>query len=190
MSRSASRAFDRAGSEAHAAASPQVAAATPATAVLSALATHELPSAPATTREAKRPIGEPVVPEMASTEPEQRIGVVIRRETAEFTMPASEARLPREMFASALRQANQLATATSPVVQGETTTPVIAPNLPPPLPLQPAGVPAIAIAQAQSFELEPIADEIEVEAEPLFAEPEIDIHFDAISRRFRPTAAE
>ena len=53
-----------------------------------------------------------------------------------------------------------------------------------------SGVPAIAIAQAQSFELELIADEIEVEAEPLFAEPEIDIHFDAISRRFRPTAAE
>ena len=185
------RVFDKASGEVpaapHAVTAPVAA---PTGAVPTQLPAREAPNASATALDAVRPISAAVVAELASAEPDQRIGVVIRRETAEFTMPASEARLPREMFASALRQANHLATATSPVVQDETTTPVIAPSLPPPLPLHPAGVPANAIAQAQSFELEPVADEIEVEAEPLFAEPEIDIHFDAISRRFRPTAAE
>ena len=117
-----------------------------------------------------------VVEPMRITEAEPRIGVVLRRETAEFTMPASEATLPHHLFAAGFRQVAE---------QSQTAMPALI--------AAPVAAEAEVAAETRdaSYDLEPIDFEADAaEPQSLFDEPEIDIHIDAISRRFRPTAAE
>ena len=122
-----------------------------------------------------------------------RIGVVFRRETAEFTLPASEA------MPGALLQARTLLHGAEADVarnsdHAEIDVPATTPReaeptgaaLPPPQIAQPT-------APSPRFELEPEITSEDDDTDgtgyaeaPLFAEPEIDIHIDAISKRFSP----
>lgn len=115
---------------------------------------------------------------VAGAETEPRIGVVLTRETAEFTVPASEAALPPAFRASIAA-----------------TAPAAGPILPPPLPQASAAiaaalVPAAADAVANANTAGAAVDDETRDEDVLFTEPEIDIAVDAISRRFRPTPSE
>lgn len=104
--------------------------------------------------------------------PEQRIGVVLRRETAEFTLPVSEAALPGALLQGQLDFIGGVSGAgrQQPLLE----TPEAKPH---------------AIAERELS----VADAAEVDAaeEPaLFCEPDIEIRVDDISRRFRPTTTQ
>ncbi|MGD9669267.1 MAG: hypothetical protein AB7U75_09430 [Hyphomicrobiaceae bacterium] len=104
--------------------------------------------------------------------PERRIGVVLRRETAEFTLPVTEATLPGALLRG---QFDLIGGSPSEVDQQ--------PLLPHPEAIQTA-VPVSETAPADTTNAT-------AEDEPtLFTEPDIEIRVDDISRRFRPSAAE
>ncbi len=133
---------------------------------------------------------------------EPRVGIIVRRETAEFTMPVTEATLPGALLAAklgamatgsgivaALASARMLgdgvgAAPNSAVANAPAIEPVA--QLPPPLPTTPAKT---SNAGATYLDLEPL-DLDDEEPQPLFAEPDVDIRVADISRRFRPSAAE
>ena len=112
--------------------------------------------------------------------PPHRIGVVLRRETAEFTLPVTEASLPAAMTSGDLAKL---------VLDAEAMPPQL--NAPGARIIEPAG----ALQSVGNTEFASGADDLEQDASeeehmPLFEEPDIDIRIDDISRRFRPTAGE
>ena len=122
-----------------------------------------------------------------SNAPERRIGVVLRRETAEFTLPVTEASLPNAFLAGHL-EAREDTNAALPMPDetGGEVLPVPAP-----------GTAAEALETGDAVDVVEVVDAIPVlddthddDPPALFEEPDIDIRIDAISRRFRPTAAE
>ncbi|MCB1521502.1 MAG: hypothetical protein KDJ37_13120 [Hyphomicrobiaceae bacterium] len=160
------------------------------------------PDVPPSARAGSAPSAQlpPELPRMTETYPHHagesagsRIGVVFRRETAEFTLPASEA------MPGALLQARTLLHGAEADVarnsdNAEIDVPATTPReaeptgaaLPPPQIAQPT-------APSPRFELEPEITSEDDDTDgtgyaeaPLFAEPEIDIHIDAISKRFSP----
>lgn len=110
-----------------------------------------------------------------------RIGVILRRESAEFTLPASEARIPDAL----LRGDLDLLEGVSKSVK---TTPAltVAANVAPAIAL--AGIQTLPDANEALSEADPDFDEDD--PEPLYDEPDIEIHVEDITRRFRPPAAE
>ncbi len=120
------------------------------------------------------------------TKPEARIGVVLRRETAEFTLPVTEATLPGALLrgqfdligaaAAAPSEQHQLlaipSATTSQVVEESTAWDDSATW----------GDRATWVADA--------SDVGEPDEPVLFIEPDIEIRIDDISRRFRPPTAE
>lgn len=141
------------------------------------------PAAPVVARAAPRT--------QTEAEAEPRVGVIVRRETAEFTLPVSEAAMP-----AALRAA------LSATGMGEPATAPAAIETPSPRTLEPvtllaaaAPTPAITAAAAETVggAVANAAAELDIEAddvEPLYTEPLIDIEIGAISRRFRPSTGE
>ncbi len=127
---------------------------------------------------------------VAATTSEPRVGVILRRETAEFTLPASEAALPSALLAVAGLGASAAETK-SAVTAVPATLDLVALSSSVAVAETPALPPAIPapLAALESLD-ENASDGQDDEALPLFDEPEIDIEIDAISRRFRPTAAE
>lgn len=152
---------------------------------------------------------EPEAAPISMLEPrgEPRVGVIVRRETAEFSMPVTQASLPGALLAAKLG-----AMATSVTANGNAASTLagdpsqhgsfsglpncsvananaIAPaaQLPPPLPNTPST--ARDDAGRSNLGLEPF-DTGDEEPQPLFKEPNIDIRVSDISQRFRPPAAE
>ncbi|MBL8567416.1 MAG: hypothetical protein JNM89_17030 [Hyphomicrobiaceae bacterium] len=128
-------------------------------------------------------------PAVAGTTAEPRVGVILRRETAEFTLPASEATLPSALLAvaglgSSVAETQSSVTA-APATFDLATLPSNVTSPP-----APASVPAIPAPITTFSLLDETPGDEEDDTIPLFDEPEIDIEIDAISRRFRPTAAE
>ena len=123
---------------------------------------------------------------------EPRIGVVLRRETATFTLPVTEATLPGRLLAEVgdtLDGANG--------TEGKLAEALAVSALPIPAPKDDLA----AVLQAHAVELSagnvsPTIIEVDqtgdsdADEPPLFEEPDINIRIDAISQRFRPTAAE
>lgn len=103
---------------------------------------------------------------------ERRIGVVLRRETAEFTLPVTEAALPGVLLSNRFDLPGDAA---------------LANTLPAALPRQDATA-LSQISEADVSEIHEPGEEDEMPA--LFTEPDIDIRVDDISRRFRPPTAE
>ncbi|MGE0856209.1 MAG: hypothetical protein AB7L18_09005, partial [Hyphomicrobiaceae bacterium] len=152
----------------------------------------EPPPAPAPARspDADRSTQLPPVEVTRAAEPQPRIGVIFRRETAELTLPATEARLPADLFRAAgfaalAADADQSANAIA-LSESERAEPA---RLPPPLP---AGEPPAADAVEVEWDAVPVQQTAEADdvAEPIFAEPDIDIRIEDISRRFRPVPGE
>ncbi len=113
-----------------------------------------------------------VIEPMPLHKPEPRIGVVLRRETAEFTLPVTEAILPGGLLRGRLDFNG-----------GDKTAGQRQPMLPTPE--------AASRITAATEALLADASEAGEEDEPaLFTEPDVEIRVDDISRRFRPITAE
>jgi hypothetical protein len=101
---------------------------------------------------------------------EPRIGVVLRRETAQFTLPVTEATLPGALLAGKLDMFNDDATAAP--ATGEA-----------------AALPRPDVSEPEVLEI--LEDhQLEDDLPALFDEPDIDIRIADISRRFHPATAE
>lgn len=154
--------------------------------------------APVASTSAQRPRADTVTlqgaaakPASTSNAPERRIGVVLRRETAEFTLPVTEASLPNAFLAGHLdvrEEAREDTNAALPMpdATGGEAVSVAAPS---------AAAEALETADAvdvvEVVDAIPVLDDAHDDDPPaLFEEPDIDIRIDAISQRFRPTAAE
>jgi len=106
-----------------------------------------------------------------------RIDVVLRRETATFTLPVTAAELPSALFETAR---------SLPSIDAEPETPKVQQLI------SPSSISATPIKAEEAEEAQTIAAaearEEDVDEPALFVEPDIDIRIDAISRRFSPPA--
>lgn len=122
---------------------------------------------------------------------EPRIGVILRRETATFTLPVTEATLPGRLMTGADEAFQMEESFGKELAETETTALLI-----------PAESGAAAAAtrpetntqfegnvSSEFIDFEQTEDN-DADEPPLFEEPDIDIQIDAISQRFSPPAAE
>jgi len=111
-----------------------------------------------------------------SQKTEQRIGVVLRRETAEFTLPVTEAALSGALLRD----------------QFDLVGVIPEPGEQPPmlLPRQALAQVVDAVPDMNGALVADASDAALEEDQALFIEPDIEIRIDDISRRFRPPTAE